>query len=69
MHIGKLFIELPVLVLPEQRVSDGGESISLEQFQSFFEGVIDINLASSAHDCYTSSTITQISERKPIPIS
>jgi hypothetical protein len=58
MHTEKLFVEFPVLVRPEQSLSDSRESISLEQFQSFFEGVVDVNLASTTHNPYTSSTIT-----------
>jgi hypothetical protein len=50
MYAEMLFIELSVLILPEQGQSDSRESISLEQLQTFFEGVVDINLASSAHD-------------------
>jgi hypothetical protein len=46
----RLFVELPVLILPEQSLSNSGESIALEQFQSFFEGVIDVNLASPTHN-------------------
>ena len=50
MYAEMLFIKLSVLILPEQGQSDSRESISLEQLQTFFEGVVDINLASSAHD-------------------
>ncbi len=60
MHTEDLFIEFPVIILPEQRQPDSRESISLEQCQSFFESVVDINLTSTAHDRYTSSTIYRL---------
>jgi hypothetical protein len=41
----RLIVEPPVLVLPEQRLSDRGESIALQQSQTLLEGVVDLNFA------------------------
>lgn len=43
-------MELPVLVLSEQRGSDAGKSIGFAQPQSFLESVIQLDLAATTND-------------------
>jgi hypothetical protein len=46
-----LVLEATVLVLAEQREADGGQGVGLEELETLFEGVVDLNLAGAVeHD-------------------
>lgn len=53
-----LVVESPVLVLAKERLSDCRESIDFQQPQTLLESVVDLNLALSTDNKYTTSTIT-----------
>jgi hypothetical protein len=49
-------MELAILVLAKECQPHARQSISLQQAQSFLEGVVDVDLASTSNDRDTSST-------------
>jgi hypothetical protein len=50
-QVASLVLEATVLVLAEQRETDRGQSVGLEELQALFEGVVDLDLASAVeHD-------------------
>ena len=54
-------MELPVLVLAEQSLSDVGKGISLAHAQSFLEGIVQFDLSSSTDDVDTACSIVPVS--------
>ena len=50
-------MELPVLVLAEERDPDGGKGVRLKQPQTLLEGVVDVDTAAGATDGSTSRAI------------
>lgn len=51
----RLISEAAVLVLAEQRQTDGRQSVGLEQPQTLLEGVVDLDLAGAVEDGYAAS--------------
>ena len=49
-------MELPVLVLAEERDPDGRQGIGLKQPQTLLEGVVDVDAAASANDGSTAGS-------------
>ena len=56
IQVVRSVVELPVLVLAEERDSDGRQSLGLEESQTLFEGVVDVDLSASANNHGTTST-------------
>jgi hypothetical protein len=50
-------MEAPVYVLSKQCLSNGRESIDLQQPQTLFEGVVDLDLALTTDDDDTTRTV------------
>jgi len=48
-------VESPVLVLAEERCPYAGQGISFEEFEAFFERVVDVDLASCIENGDTTS--------------
>lgn len=48
--IARLISEATVLVLAEQRQTDGRQSVSLKQPQTLLESVVDLDLAGTVED-------------------
>lgn len=46
----RLVLEAAVLVLAEQRKTDGGQGVGFEELQALFEGVVDLDLAGAVED-------------------
>lgn len=55
--VTKLVVESPVHVLPKQRLSNGRESVDLQQAQTLLEGVVDLNLALATDNNHTTGTV------------
>ena len=53
----RLVVELPVLVLAEERDPDGRQGIGLKQPQTLLEGVVDVDTAAGATNRSTSRAI------------
>ena len=45
-----LVLEATVLVLAEERETDRGQGIGLEELEALFEGVVDFDLAGAVED-------------------
>lgn len=45
-----LVLEATVLVLAEERETDGGQGVGLEELEALFEGVVDFDLAGAVED-------------------
>ena len=48
--MGNLVLEATVLVLTEERETDGGQGVGLEELEALFEGVVDFDLAGAVED-------------------
>ena len=56
-----LVLEATVLVLAEQRETDGGQGVGFEELQALFEGVVDLDLAGAVeHDDAASSVMCSL---------
>jgi hypothetical protein len=52
-----LVLEATVLVLAEERETDGGEGVGLEELEALFEGVVDLDLAGAVEDHDAASSV------------
>lgn len=57
---GSLVLEATVLVLAEQRETDGGEGVGLEELETLFEGVVDFDLAGAVEDDDAAGSVWEI---------
>lgn len=46
----RLVLELPVLVLAEERGAHAGQGVGFEQLEPLFKGIVDVNAAVGVED-------------------
>jgi hypothetical protein len=54
---GALVFEATVLVLAEERETNGRQSIGLEELETLFESVVDFDLAGAVEDHYAAGSV------------
>lgn len=55
-----LVLEATVLVLAEERETNGGQCVGLQELEALFEGVVDFDLAGAVEDNDASGSVWRI---------
>jgi hypothetical protein len=62
----RLVLEATVRVLAEERETDGGQGVGLEELEALFKGVVDLDLAGAVEDDDAAGSVWEIYVSKDV---